>query len=180
MDATITSSEEVNAGHLRAFLDRVRSVLGYDRDTGVLRWRLTLSNRAPAGTQAGTIGPYGHREVSIDNVTYRSTTLIWIIVHGHFPGTLIDHWDGVPANDRLSNLRKASYADNSRNTRMHRDNVSGFKGVIFHAGRKKPWQARIYLDGRNRSLGYYYRPEDAHGAYFSAAVEHFGEFARAA
>lgn len=174
-EPVVAGSEEVNA-----LINRVRSVLDYDPETGILRWRVALSNRAPIGTRAGNIGPWGYREVSIDNVTYRSTTLIWIIVHGCFPSILIDHRDTFRANDCLSNLRKASHAENARNVRMHRDNASGFKGVIFHVGRRKPWQARIYLDGHNRSLGYYLKPEEAHAAYFSAAVDHFGEFARAA
>lgn len=160
-------------------VERARRVLRYYPETGELIWAETLSNRAPAGTRAGNMS-CGYREISIDGVSYKATTVIWLIVHGRFPDGVIDHRDGSSDDDRLFNLREASYAENAWNTRTHRDNKSGFKGVTLHAGRKKPWQARIYLRGRNRSLGYYFCPEEANAAYARAAAEAFGEFARAA
>jgi hypothetical protein len=38
--------------------------------------------------------------------------------------------------------------------------------------------ARIKIDGKHRHLGCFSTPEEARNAYASAAVKHFGEFAR--
>lgn len=91
----------------------------------------------------------------------------------------VDHINGNPLDNRRSNLRLATHAENTRNQRRSRANTSGFKGVHWHKGAAK-WQAYISLDGKRRSLGYFQSPESAHEAYLRAAEELHGEFARAA
>jgi hypothetical protein len=64
------------------------------------------------------------------------------------------------------------------NTRPHKDNESGLKGVKWHRGAKK-WQSRIFFQGKEIYLGLFKTPQEAHAAYCKAAKELFGEFARA-
>lgn len=162
-------------------VDRIRSVLGYDPDTGRLTWLISLSNRSPAGSTAGS-DTNGYKEVSVDGVSYRATVIIWAVAFGRLPTALIDHRDGDRSNNRLSNLREATFLQNARNVRMHCDNSAGLKGVSLNPslGRKKRWVARICVSGRNKNLGYFLTKEEAHAAYVSAANEIFGEFSRAA
>jgi hypothetical protein len=79
--------------------------------------------------------------------------------------------------DGKVNLRIATVGQNSMNSRRHRDNRSGFKGVSFHKGSGK-WQARIRKNGTQIFLGTYETPETAYAAYCDAANTHHGEFAR--
>ena len=176
--AESTGHNSVDPGHLRAFVERIRNVLAYNAETGELVWRVTLSNRAPAGQRAGNLSQ-GYRDLAVDGIRLRATTAIWLIVFGRFPRGLIDHRNGRRGDDWLLNLREATYQENARNVRRHFDNHSGFKGVTFHHGRSRPWQARIFIAGRNRSLGYYSDPARAHSAYIMAAKREFGDFARA-
>jgi HNH endonuclease/AP2 domain len=94
-------------------------------------------------------------------------------------GVQVDHINGVRHDNRPSNLRPATQSENLANTRLRSNNTSGLKGASFHkqAGR---WRAAIRIDGRQRHLGLFDTPEEAHAAYVRAARELFGEFARAA
>jgi hypothetical protein len=52
------------------------------------------------------------------------------------------------------------------------------KGVSFFPQTCK-WHAQIYVNGRNKNLGYFTRLEDAKAVYDREAAIYFGEFARA-
>ena len=89
----------------------------------------------------------------------------------------VDHANGDGLDNRRSNLRSASRAQNQQNQGRRADNSSGFKGVCWHAQRGK-WYARIGCNGVTRSLGLFDSPELAHDAYCRAASVAHGQFAR--
>jgi hypothetical protein len=89
---------------------------------------------------------------------------------------LVDHINGDGLDNRRSNLRSATNAENSKNQRIPVNNTSGFKGVAWHK-RDMRWQAYIRLDDGRRHLGTFTTAEDAAYAYDAAARELFGEFA---
>lgn len=89
----------------------------------------------------------------------------------------VDHIDGDGLNNRRSNLRLATAAQNSWNTGLKRTNTSGHKGVSWRADRGK-WQVHIRVNGERLSLGHYEELQDAADAYVAAAREHHGEFAQ--
>lgn len=91
-------------------------------------------------------------------------------------GFLVDHVDGDTMNNRRSNLRVATPAQNSWNKRK----VSAsnkYKGIslIKETGL---WDARIFANGSRHYLGHYKTQEEAALAYNKAASELHGEFAR--
>jgi len=94
------------------------------------------------------------------------------------PGLQVDHIDGDPTNNRRSNLRLCTHAENGKNQRRPSTNSSGFKGVSWHK-RDKRWYARIMINRKNKHLGCFDTPEDAKAAYDVAAERLFGEFRRA-
>ena len=94
------------------------------------------------------------------------------------PGMVVDHRNDNGLDNRKQNLRLCSNKENCRRRRGNAG-ISGFRGVQFvKSNPKKPWRARIKVDGRFRYLGYYAEKLDAVSAYNSAAINHFGEFAR--
>jgi hypothetical protein len=89
-------------------------------------------------------------------------------------GVEVDHVNGDGLDNRRENLRLATHAQNASNSRLHRDNVTGYKGVRHKRNR---WQARITVNQKEIYLGSFIALEDAARAYDAAAREHFGEFA---
>lgn len=89
----------------------------------------------------------------------------------------VDHIDGDRLNNRRSNLRVCSRAENCRNMGLTARNTTGMKGIYLDKRRNR-WRARIHIDGRDISLGYHSTAEAAYAAYCEAAKQHFGEFAR--
>lgn len=90
-------------------------------------------------------------------------------------GYNIDHIDGDILNNRKSNLRYCSQAQNSRNSAIPKNNISGYKGVMR---RKNRWCSRIKYNYKGIHLGMYDSKIEAAKAYNKAAIKYFGEFAR--
>ena len=92
------------------------------------------------------------------------------------PKVHVDHADMDGLNNRRANIRPCGHNENMRNRGAFSRNTSGFKGVTWEKAASK-WRAQIYLNGKNRHLGLFVTPEEAHQAYCQAAVEFYGEFA---
>ena len=63
-------------------------------------------------------------------------------------GYVIDHIDGNPHNNRISNLRMVTYQGNAHNVRKTTRNTSGITGVSYCSIRKR-WRA-IWRDIENK------------------------------
>lgn len=89
---------------------------------------------------------------------------------------VVDHINGNSLDNRRSNLRISTNAQNLWNRRAPRSNTSGFKGVA-PSGRNK-WVAYINVNNEKIHLGTFLTKEDAALAYNKAALEHHGQFAK--
>jgi hypothetical protein len=90
---------------------------------------------------------------------------------------VVDHADGNTLNLKKENLRVCSRQENARNRKVGKNNSTGLKGVSFKKDAGKYW-ARIWINGKNKSLGFFLNPEDAHAAYCNAAIKYYGDYAR--
>ena len=159
--------------------ERLLEVLTYNKRTGLFRWKERNSNRVEVGDVAGTPHPSGYVRISIDRRFYYAHRLAVFYVTGEWPPVKVDHRDLVRNNNRWRNLRCANNSQNGGNAKLSSANTSGFKGVSWDS-RRKVWRAQIRIDWQNRFLGYFSAEADAAKAYKAAAIESFGEFARAA
>lgn len=105
----------------------------------------------------------------------------WVLMHANLcppdPGKQVDHRDGDSLNNRDSNLRQCSAAENMRNRLPRRIATSSpFKGVS-RAGNGR-WQVHICVDFKRRCLGIFSCPVEGAIAYDRAAKSLHGEFAR--
>lgn len=150
-------------------VEKLLSLFDYNRETGKLYWKKDK-------TPAGSISARGRISIRIDNCDYYAHRIIWKIEHNSEPHE-IDHIDGDCGNNRIKNLRTCSRSQNCGNTRKHKNNTSGYKGVTFHSQTGK-WRAKICVEGNHISLGLYDSAAAAHSAYAGAAFKIFKEFAR--
>lgn len=149
---------------------RANDLLSFDGDTGVLRWR----RRATRGAVAGCLAPDGYVKVKVDQRQYQAHRVGWLLATGSWPDGELDHADGDRSNNKLSNLRPATSAENKFNTGARRNNKCGLKGVCFSRGK---WRADIRRQGAKSFLGYFPTAAEAAGAYANAAVSAHGDFA---
>jgi hypothetical protein len=98
--------------------------------------------------------------------------LAWFYVHGHWPTTGIDHIDGDPSNNRLSNLREANQVENMQNIpRTSKVSKSGLVGAFWSESKRK-WTSRIMINRKIIILGNFTTAELAHAAYCEAKAKH--------
>ncbi len=157
-------------------LSDLREIVFYDPKTGHFEWRKSRGGKALAGTKAGSVNRRGYIEISIRCRKWLGHRLAWFYTHGQLPKA-IDHINGNASDNRIDNLRAASQGQNMANTRIRRNNTSGFKGVSWCSYTNR-WVAHIRKDGRKRTVGRFDTPEEAHAAYCLAAEQMHGEFAR--
>lgn len=91
-------------------------------------------------------------------------------------GDLVDHRNHDRLDNRVSNLRRATHAENRQNTSKVRG-TSKYIGVYYHKKRGK-WCASIQNEGKNKHIGYYDNEIDAAKAYNAMATLYYGEFAK--
>lgn len=157
-------------------LDKLQQLFIYEPDTGLLFWRVQYTNRVRPGMRAGKRHPLsGYMNVTIDKKTYPVHRVGWALHYKMDPPLYIDHRDTQRANNRIANLRRATKAQNSGNSRRSQHNTTGFKGVHFTKARKL-FVANIRIDDRLKFLGYYKTAEAAHAAYCKAGRAAWGAY----
>lgn len=161
--------------------EHLRTVLGYDPDTGVFTWKSgTRAFRNIAGEVAGSARESGYVTIGFRGVgQIMAHRVAWVYMYGPIPeGMEIDHKDRNPNNNAISNLRLATRSDQNRNKRVQSNNRSGLKGAYFHACRKgKKWRSQLKMpDGKLKFIGYFDTAEEAHKAYADLSNQVIGEF----
>jgi hypothetical protein len=104
------------------------------------------------------------------------TILMHRFIMGATKGQEIDHKDGNGLNNTRNNLRFCEHYQNLFNKKGNIISVSKYKGVSLHR-RDKLWRARIQINGKQRTIGYFKDEKKAAEAYDIEARKYFGEFA---
>lgn len=153
----------------------LREVLSYDQSTGVFTWKKHRCSTL-VGKQCGNTHHTGYIRISIKKKSYLAHRLAWIYMHGELSGE-IDHVNGIKNDNRIGNLRIASRSQNLANKKLRKDNKAGLKGVfLVDKIKKNRWRASICVGGKNKYLGSFVTPEEAHETYCAAASKAFGDF----
>lgn len=138
----------------------LRSILHYDRETGIFTWKVLTSSRIKLGDVAGSQNGQGYLQVKLQSRLYLAHRLAWLYMHGAWPKDQLDHVNRVRTDNRIANLREATNKQNHQNKSKHSNNTSGHPGVCWNKQRSK-WVARIKHDYKDIHLGYFENLEDA-------------------
>ena len=156
----------------------IQESLEYDPSTGNLKWksRLGMSNTREE-TAGGIKDRSGRGLVRIGTKLFKKSLICWVIRMGRFPpeGSIIDHKDGDPGNDRWENLRLATAQQNSGNTAdwSNRKASSLPRGVVAQGER---YRFQLTYKGKRHTIGGFPSAEAAHAAYKKLHQELHGEF----
>lgn len=90
------------------------------------------------------------------------------------PKAIVDHINGNKLDNRRSNLRVVSRADNRANSKPQR-NKSGYRGVYWRSDRGK-WIARIHEGKNYLYIGSYGDVKEAALAWNDKAKELYGKY----
>lgn len=136
-------------------IDEVQSLVSYNPDSGIMTWKArplhmfetvrhqSVWNARFSGTQAlNTSHKAGYKYGSIFRKKLLAHRVAWAIHHGKWPEDQIDHINGNPSDNRISNLRSVSNCENGKNTKLNSRNTSGHIGVSWHKQLGK-WTVRI-------------------------------------
>lgn len=89
-------------------------------------------------------------------------------------GMEVDHINRNKLDNRRSNLRICTHAENLANRIKPRNNTSGYKGVVWNKSRSK-WLAQITVKKRHIYLGQFDDIEEANEAYNLGFVKYYGK-----
>lgn len=133
-------------------LERLMSVLSYDKDTGIFTWVEPIGRRSVVGKTAGSDNGQGYLVISIDKKRYRAHRLAWFYVYGYMPENQLDHINRIKDDNRIDNLREIGQTCSNRNRGIGVNNNSGIKGVGYLKDSRK-WRVVIKIDNKTYSLG---------------------------
>ncbi len=144
---------------------RLKELLTYDPVSGVFARIKPVKGNRPG--KLGRIND-GYLLIGIDRNSYAAHRLAWLYIHGKWPAGMLDHRNGVRLDNRIDNLRDASYEVNAQNLQhAKRNSDSGVLGVGFDRVNRK-WRAKITIHKRTVCLGRYPSMEAASSAYIAA------------
>ena len=72
-------------------------------------------------------------DIRIGKTTFKAQRIVWLL-HDNLlnENEVIDHLDGNPHNNLISNLQSKSYAENSRNRKKASNNTTGYTGICWN------------------------------------------------
>jgi len=160
-------------------IEQLHSLLRYDPDTGLLWWRRCPNSNLYhtwQTTPAGSLHHEGYIQIRVMRRPLLAHRVAWALYYGEWPHLTVDHRNTIRTDNRIENLRLATFNQQAHNSVIPRNNTSGTKGVSFNV-REKKWRASILANGQYHGRDFV-KKEDA-VTYITSVREQFhGEFTR--
>jgi hypothetical protein len=163
------------AYHRRANLGHIKANELFTYKNGSLFWKTYKRNRK-MGCPAGTLSANGYLQVCVDGKSYYVHRIVWVL-HGNKPAPVLDHINGNKADNRIENLRAATYSQNGMNRGSNSNSTTGVKGVYWYKNINK-WRAIVQLNYKQHHAGYFDTKEEAAAAVTALRARLHGEFAK--
>ena len=152
--------------------DKLQELLRYCPETGHFYWKVNRRGHVQAGQLAGRIANHGYHQIGINGRLHLAHRLAWFSIHRQWPVGYLDHINGVKDDNRITNLREVTQAENMQNIRRANTNnhSSGLLGASWN-GHNGKWKACIGLHNKKFHIGYFETAEEAHQAYLRKKAE---------
>jgi hypothetical protein len=110
----------------------------------------------------------GYTKIAVAGRSFLGHRVVWLLEHGEWPITHLDHINGIKHDNRPENLRLTTPLKNARAFQTRKENSSRFRGVNKVNGK---WAASIGFHGKTRHLGVFETEKEAALAYNIMAVK---------
>lgn len=152
--------------------DEFRAMATYDSETGELRWTANAAYQCRVGALIGSKTSKGYLRAAVRRQHILVHRLAWYHYYGEWPPGQIDHINRVKHDNRISNLRVVTNAENQTNVGAKRNNTSGVVGVQFNKDGRN-WRPFIVIDKWVKYLGSYANFEDATAVRKAAEAKYY-------
>lgn len=127
-----------------------------------LIWKVERKGTKGVGSVAGCKAKCTHTKerydwvIGINGKNYQVSRIIYFMAVKKDPGNLqVDHKDQNTLNNNIKNLRLDTYGDiQNVNKSIRKDNTSSVEG-IYWVEKIKKWRARVFINKKNKHLGYF-------------------------
>lgn len=150
---------------------RLKDMLEYNSELGLLYWKVSPRNRTLPGDVVGNINDTGYMVFVLDSNRMRAHRAAWAIYYGEMPVGDIDHINGVRNDNRIVNLRLATRSQNCQNAAVRKNTKTGVKGVHLRLDTGK-YSASISVDKKTTWLGCFDTLEEAAKVRTEAEIMH--------
>ena len=106
----------------------------FEYKDGNFYWKLD-KGRAKKGQKANRLTDSRYEQIKFDQGLHWFHRAVFVYHNGYLPET-IDHINGNKIDNRIENLRSASYSQNNSNIGLRKNNTSGIKGVSWNKSKK--------------------------------------------
>ena len=116
-----------------------------------------------------------YRAVRTDSKIKKTILMHRVVMRVSDPSFFVDHKNHNTLDNTKENLRVCSNSENIANSRIAKNNTTGYKGISFKKGK---YEVRIIKNGKYYYLGRFQNLMEAASIYDKKAKELFGEFAK--
>jgi hypothetical protein len=153
----------------------VKDLFEYQQDGTFIR-KVSTSNRVKVGDKVGWNTINGkYLGVCVNGTKQLMHRMIFLYHYGYLPEN-IDHIDGNGTNNRIENLRAASFRENMLNRKGSGDSKSGVKGVYWSKSSNK-WAVHCSVNKKIKYFGVYDDIELAELVAIEVRNKYHGKFA---
>ena len=171
-------------------IEDLRQLISYNPEAGILNWlprplqfckcereQKRWNSRCANKVTKVTKDKLGYLRFKLFDVVYKAHRVCWALHYGAWldQNLFIDHINNDPSDNRISNLRAVTMAQNNMNQRKLKKQTSSLKGV-FWSNKDMAWRSRLIHDGKAYELGLFLDEQLAHQSYCNLAKELRGEY----
>jgi len=156
----------------------LKEYVTYEPLTGVFTKRKkkhSRDNTVKVGEQLGHLSGDGYIHFAFFGKKRKAHRLAWLYVYGELPNSLIDHIDGDKTNNKINNLRLASFEQNAANRHVVKSKT-GYRGV--YESKYKGEVVGYIAQYNKKHLGFFKEVKEAAKAVDKYMFEKLGSFVK--